>query len=341
MTRSPSGWRWPLVLSRLGLGLLTTVALFLAFAATTFAVTPWSIAATPTTLPVGQATAVSITVVSGSPDITCVQIAIPGGVQVLDAVVASPSGWVVSVQRSNPSTVATFCTGSKNLAPGVSAVLSITVVPSTSAPETWSASAYHDQVPGKLVGPPVAPLPTFNRATPTATPRSTTTLAPGSTPIPTLAPGSTPVPTPNPGSTPVPTPNPGSTPVPTPNPSLSADPTASLGPSDGEQTVPIPTPQPAAEPTASPSLAGSGFTIPRPGGEIRGAFATLGPISWGDLLRWFVPAFAISVPGLLLILGIAIQLVGGGLFVPITRTALLGSGSRRKTRPAKVGRPHN
>jgi hypothetical protein len=331
MTRSPLGWRRPLVLSRFGLGLLTTLALLLAFTATTFAVTPWSISATPTTLPVGQARAVSITVVSGSPDITCVQIAIPGGVQVLDAVVASPAGWAVDLQPGSPSTVATFCTGSKNLAPGTSAVFIVTVVPSTQAPETWSASAYHDQVPGKSVGPPVAPLPTFNGATPTATPRSTPTLAPGSTPGSTLAPGSTPGPTLAPGSTPVPTPSPG----------LTADPTASLGPSDGNQTIAMSTPRHPAEPTASPSQVGSGFTIPRPGGEIAGAFATLGPISWGDLLRWFVPAFAISVPGLLLILGIAIQLVGGGLFVPITRNALLGSGARRKTRPAKAGRPHN
>jgi UPF0716 family protein affecting phage T7 exclusion len=54
-----------------------------------------------------------------------------------------------------------------------------------------------------------------------------------------------------------------------------------------------------------------------------------------------VPAFAISVPGLLLILGIATQLVGGGLFVPMTRTALLGSGVRRKTRASKVDGPPN
>jgi hypothetical protein len=340
MTGSSLRWRWMRALPRLGIGLLTTLALMIAFTVTASAVTPWSISATPTRLAVGQAGAVSITVVSGSPDITCVQIAIPGGVQVLDAVVASPAGWVVDLQRGNPSTVATFCTGSKNLAPSASAVFRITVIPSTSVPEIWSASAYHDQAPSKSVGPPVAPLPTFNVATPTAIPRSTPTPVPGSTPTPTPVPGSTPTPTPVPGSTPTPTPVPGSTPTPTPTPHLADGLTASLSPSNGELTIPMSTPQPAAEPTASPSQAGSGFTIPRPGGDITGAFATLGPISWGDLLRWFVPAFAISVPGLLLILGIAIQLVGGGLFVPITRNVLLGSGARRKTRPAKAGRPH-
>ncbi|HEX7543386.1 MAG TPA: hypothetical protein VF361_01115, partial [Candidatus Limnocylindrales bacterium] len=97
--------------------------------------------------------------------------------------------------------------------------------------------------------------------------------------------------------------------------------------------------QPSATPTASPDLKPGGFTIPGSGGEITGTFASLGPLSWGDIFRWFVPTFAIGLPGLLLILAVLIQLFGGGIFVPIVRTALRGSGVRRKAQPMRMDGP--
>jgi hypothetical protein len=57
-----------------------------------------------------------------------------------------------------------------------------------------------------------------------------------------------------------------------------------------------------------------------------------GPIAVGGLsltigaFQWLVPAFALSVPGLLLILVVLAQLVGGGLFLPVSRRALAGDG---------------
>lgn len=58
------------------------------------------------------------------------------------------------------------------------------------------------------------------------------------------------------------------------------------------------------------------------------AIPDFGPISAFGLFSWLIPGFAFIGPGLLLLI-IGSQVVGGGIFIPITRRVLGGFGLRR------------
>jgi hypothetical protein len=57
------------------------------------------------------------------------------------------------------------------------------------------------------------------------------------------------------------------------------------------------------------------------------------------LAGWTVPALAVGVPGLLVVLAVAFQLVGGAVWVPVSRRVLAGVGLRRRGRSPIRGRP--
>jgi hypothetical protein len=46
---------------------------------------------------------------------------------------------------------------------------------------------------------------------------------------------------------------------------------------------------------------------------------------------WTVPAVALGVPGLLLILGVALQVVTGAAWIPVARRSMAGVGVRRRS----------
>lgn len=52
----------------------------------------------------------------------------------------------------------------------------------------------------------------------------------------------------------------------------------------------------------------------------------------GDGQMWFVPAFVVSVPGLLVILAIALQMIGGLAWLPVMRRTMrrYGEGPTRR-----------
>jgi hypothetical protein len=95
---------------------------------------------------------------------------------------------------------------------------------------------------------------------------------------------------------------------------------------------------------ASPGSSGT------PGGAVRDPFAVGGktgvpldglvnievPTIAG--LEWAVPALVLTVPGLLLILAIAIQAVIGAFWLPVVRRWLGGFGLRRRRREAQATR---
>jgi hypothetical protein len=60
----------------------------------------------------------------------------------------------------------------------------------------------------------------------------------------------------------------------------------------------------------------------------------LGPVSLGSIVRWLVPTFLLSVPGLLILLAIAAQLMTGFTFMQLTRR-FVGSAGRRRRRRAQ------
>jgi hypothetical protein len=60
------------------------------------------------------------------------------------------------------------------------------------------------------------------------------------------------------------------------------------------------------------------------------------------LAAWTVPAAAVGVPGLLVVIAVLFQLAGGVAWVPVARRSLSGIGVRRGTGPAgrNPGAPH-
>jgi hypothetical protein len=212
-------------------------------------------------------------------------------------------------------------------------------------------------VSGSSTPPPTpAPIPT-PRTTPTPPPTPIPTPRPTSTPPPqpTATPRPTPVPTTqptvNPASTIAPTPpaDSGRTPAPTATarPSGTPSPKASLDVAGG---TPGPTRVPARSPGASPTASsdpgyvapitvgprdrgdGSGNEIAGIGAAVSAAFVQLG------IVGWTVPAVALGVPGLLVLLVVALQLAGGAAWLPIARRWLSRAAPKRDTSAWMDGR---
>jgi Bacterial Ig domain len=204
--------------------------------------------------------------------------------------------------------------------------------------------------------PTSAPTPTPTPApTPTPTPKPTSTPKP----TPTTTPGPTPTPTPRPTSTATPGPTPTPTPRPTTLPTLSPLPTVPpvptlppIGsPSPGTTPTGTPSPTPTPRPTADPAAAaagtptdpraGGGPVAPTSGGSGGGdstpppaiheePFAVNGPDRGGTVeldassitlvgFEWAVPALVLTVPGLLLIIAVAVETMIGLAWLPVAR----------------------
>lgn len=206
--------------------------------------------------------------------------------------------------------------------------------------------------------PTPTPKPT-PKPTATPTPKPTATLTPKPTATPSPKPTATPTPTPTPipvGRTPAPpagpTPTPGSigpigTPVaPTPTPSgatpsvsASPDPSSTAAPSTGGGAI---VPPPAGGPTGGgPGNAGiDTFTLGAIGdtgdsgsNQIGAAIDHMG--SLGMAAEWGVPAIVMSVPGLLIVLIVVAQGLGGAAWLPLVRRRIGGFGLRG---PRSAGR---
>jgi hypothetical protein len=168
-------------------------------------------------------------------------------------------------------------------------------------------------------------------------------------PLPTLLPTRPPTKTPRPD--PSPTPSPTLTPEPTPThdpsdrPTDPQPPAATATPPPGSGSV---TPSPSAEPDADAlppvTAGGSGPGNAAPGSQLRigrdweadggtgpqidvslAAIESLGTLSWA------VPSLVLAVPGLLLVLAVLAQAVGGVLWLPVIRRRIgsFGVGRRR------------
>ena len=187
---------------------------------------------------------------------------------------------------------------------------------------------------------PPTPKPT---AAPTATPRPTATAAP----VPTASASGLPGPTPS-GSTPVetgtavePTASPSGEPVPDPTgPTSSPSPEATATPqliagatgggqgSDGSGQPGDGTPGPASGASMTVGRSRDGRDAALPVGELQdAALAAFGAIGFG---AFTVPGLVVGVPGLLVVLAVMFQLVGGSAFVPIARRWQRGIGLRRR-----------
>ena len=141
----------------------------------------------------------------------------------------------------------------------------------------------------------------------------------------------------------------------------SSGPTASGAPIDGSSTGPSPSPggsgstgggsfvdpggpgAPAGTTAGSGGSAGSqdsgdgrdplaGFTVGRSELDTIDGVGDLGVVGIGGLVVWAVPALVLSVPGLLLVLAVLAQVMGGLLWLPMARRWLGGFGIRQNRR---------
>ena len=241
------------------------------------------------------------------------------------------------------------------------AVVTITV----SAP---AATPGPTPTPSLTPAPTPTPAPTAApTATPTAAPTPKPTAAPTPTPRPTSTP-IIPLPTLPPLPTLIPTPTPRVTATPTPRATATpgASPTATQTPGAGSSGAPTLTPSPSAGAAATPTPASGASPTPTPGSGPTDAPGTGAGTAGGgddgtglgaapgdrflvprfdqpgidaiidasftgfDGIEWAVPAFALAVPGLLLMIAVGAQTIVGVAWLPFVRRWLGGVGSCRR-----------
>jgi hypothetical protein len=222
-------------------------------------------------------------------------------------------------------------------------------------------------VPTPAPTPVPTPAPTPNPTPrPTSTPNPTPTLLPPTPtllpPTPTLVP---PLPTllpPTPTLPPTLLPTPSPTPAATVQPGESSRPTTSGAPAAGSSAGPTPPPGVGGStgggsflgpggPGGPAGLGGpagtsggsdgssdtgagpdppAGFAVGRADLDSIDGIGDVGVVGLGGLVVWAVPALALSVPGLLLVLAVLAQAMGGLLWLPVARRWLGGFGIRRR-----------
>jgi hypothetical protein len=216
--------------------------------------------------------------------------------------------------------------------------------------------------PTPVPTPAPTPVPT-PAPTPNPTPRPTPTLLPPTPtllpPTPTLLPPTPTLLPPTPTLPPTLLPTPTSTPAATVQPGESSPPTTSGAPAAGGSAGPTPPPgaggstgggsflgpggpgSPAGAAGGSGGSGGSpdagagpdplaGFAVGRADLDSIDGIGDVGVVGLGGLVVWAVPALALSVPGLLLVLAVLAQAMGGLLWLPVARRWLGGFGIRRR-----------
>ena len=309
--------------------------------ATANAAALWALVGTPLTATTGERTDIKLTATNESllDNIGCIRIETTTHFDVERA--DANHGWSTGVN----GTVITASSPSLGSRLGLLETLDITIRATPLDPGTWSwtGTAYADLACGgsPLLGVPIVAI---------------VVTGPAPTPVPTATP--TPAPVPAPTLTPAPKPGPTSplavTPRPTGTPRPSAVSTA--GPSPSPPSVATrasegPRPTDGAAPTISSSatktpvlgeardapgsgdapLPGDAFAVRAAGMQIDaglGGLAEAGPV----LLQVAVPGAVVALPGLLFLLAIAAQAMGGLAWVPVVRRHLGSGRKRRRTR---------
>ena len=311
------------------LAAIAVASLTLSTAGSVRAVSLWTLTATPLVATAGQSTTFHMLAANVlGPPAGCINVEIPSSFVIQSAgnVVASDgSMWVATVVGTwiEVSSVS----GIDHLDPLETVSFDIQLLPTQAGTWNWNN---HVHVPQQCTGPAYDGLPVAVVVAPAILPTPVPTTVP--TPIPTVVP--TVVPTLPPLPTPIPT-------LP-PLPTLRPDPTAAA--------TPAPTSTPRSSPTPEP-VAVSPPTAPTDGAASVGRLADLGGPGTGSFglgtdvvalldapLVWFVPGAAVGVPGLLVLLWIALQAVGALAWIPAVRRM---SGEplatrRRRRRPAQA-----
>jgi hypothetical protein len=300
----------------------------------------WTMTVTPTTASKGQATGfvVKTTVVLAG-NIGCVEVDLPASfvIQAVSLPVATRGGtWVTSFAAN--AVVAQAAKDSDRITKaGDSLTFTITAVPTVAGAFSWPNHVHSkvDCSDASLFG---TALSVTVVTAPTPSPAPTPTPVPTSTPTPTTAASMIPTPTPTPASSSGGTPSPRPSTTPTPQETgatqqsgePSATPLASGMPPDIPSTLPSP-----GSSSAPPALSVAPFEDST-GGGASGDFGTgLDMLALLDNpFTWFVPAAVVGLPGLVVILFVALQAIVAAAWIPAVRR--LGEHDdrpRRRPRP--------
>ncbi len=294
-----------------------------ALPATSWAAPAWTLDVAPSIVTQHQSTDFALTATNNQTNgssLGCIQVDLPASfvITAIGTPVAS-NGFPWIATRTGNTVLVRSSSGSGRLKSAESVEFTITATPTVAGYFAWSNSAMSAQ---DCSGPPLA-----GTAVPiTVLPASTATPTATSTPTPTATPTPRPTATPDPGVSvppvdPSPTPRPGD-PTPTPAPSarptpVAPSPAATPGNSSNEVTVaPI-----GRSPDGGSDSIGSGLDV----------LAVLdGPFVW------FVPGAAVGVPGLLVVLFVALQALGVLAWIPAVRR--MGGDDKTGPRRSRVSR---
>lgn len=282
----------------------------------------WTFVAVPLTATAGQSTTFTMTAtnVAGPDDLGCMEVTLPSSFtidSIGDPVASNGDDWVATL--SGTTLEVRSLSGGGRLEIGESVTFQVKATPNVAGATSWPNHAHRQQDCSGLteVGLPVQVVV-----------------------LPQLLPTPTPVPTPRPTARPTPTP------TPLPSLSISLPPLPSLLPSAPGAPSARPTASPSDRPGFSPAaaasaapssstpgpVAGGGITTPPAGGGSGGPTAPRIPAGPADLRvgtgaltmpdgfeTWSVPAAVVGVPGLLVVLWVALQTVGALAWIPAVR----------------------
>jgi hypothetical protein len=292
-------------------GTLALLVCVVALAAPVAGVVGWTIVGGPLTATVYQSTTYTFTATNllYPQGIGCVEVQVPAS-YVIDGlgtpVMSDGYPWIAEVYGGTNWVLAHATGGGGRLDPGETVTFTVQATATQAGLWDWNNHAHRRQdCTGPDIEPGLLPMVVAPVILPSAPPTPVPTPVP--TPRPSVAP--TPAPTAKPAETSAPTPT--DTPSPTPTPRPSATPRQSVAPVavTPDDSSPPGSPEPVGR--MAPLSDGSGTTGVSVGTEV---FALLeGP------LVWFVPGAAVGVPGLLVVLFIALQAAGALAWVPAVR----------------------
>jgi hypothetical protein len=310
------------------LAALAVASLTLSTAGGVRAVSLWTLTGTPLVATAGQSTTFHMLAANVvGPPAGCVNVEIPSSFVIQSAgnVVASDgSMWVAAVVGTWVEVISV--SGIDFLDPLEWVSFDMQLVPTQAGAWNWNN---HVHVANQCTGTAYNGLPVTVVISPAILP----------TPLP------TPVPTPMPTAVPtvVPTLPPLPTPIPTlpPLPTLRPDPTATATPAPTSTPRPSPTPELVAfsrpsDPTGGAASAGRLADLGGPGTGSFGLGTDVVALLDAPLV-WLVPGAVVGVPGLLVLLWIALQAVGALAWIPAVRR-MSGEplATRRRRRPAQI-----
>ena len=347
------------------LGIVLWLGLSLARPASTGAASGlWTATGLPLVLSYGTPSTIDVTITGGTTAIGCVEVmltsrdAADGATITVQPLLAT---WTAKiVPGSKDDIVLTAASDADRLTLAKVLVVAITVTTSATGTESWEVRAHpHESTsggsPGSTTITPIVVIGAGPTATPTATPTSTPTPSPSPTRTATPSPSARPSPTG--GQSPSPGPSARASPSPSPS-AVAAGPTPSPAPSDGRTAGAGGTgsggggagsgtstgTSSSGSGSAGSGGSGSGLTVPDdPRGSTGGAgsgdstLVGLGSASLDASFHWLIPTFALTVPGLLIIGVVAIQLLTGLTFIQLTRRWLGALFERRKRGAGTAG----